>query len=102
MGEILQADAAALRTMAASVRTEADKIGKPSPAEAIAAVATAMPNSAIGAAAARASEPIMSSLARMAAQLNSLADGATVSATSYEDMDAAFKAQLDKYLHPGS
>ncbi|GGK38587.1 hypothetical protein [Nocardia camponoti] len=102
MGEILRADAEALRTMAGAVRGEAGKIGKPSPAEAISAVAAGMPNSVIGAAAAGAGEPIMSSFLRMAAQLNSLADAATSSATSYEDMDAAFKAQLERYLHPGA
>ncbi|MET9486833.1 hypothetical protein [Nocardia sp. NPDC006630] len=98
MGDMLRADVEALRAMAAAVRVEAETIAGIDPVDVIAKVGRAMPNSAIGAAAAGVREPLRSALGGMAARLVELAEVSEHGARSYAETDAAFTGQLDSYL----
>ncbi|MEC3914613.1 type VII secretion target [Nocardia sp. CDC160] len=100
MTDMLRADIAALRIMAAGIRTEADAIAAIDPVDLIAQVAQSMPNSATGAAATGVCAPLRTALSRMATQLTTLADTTTHAATTYEQTEADLEHQLDSYLHP--
>lgn len=99
MGEILRADFDALRIMAAGVRGQADAISGIDPVDLIAKVVQAMPDSAIGVAAAGVGEPLVSSLRQMADRLRALSALAEHGVRTYEDVDTAFQGELEKYLH---
>ncbi|MVU77022.1 hypothetical protein GPX89_07145 [Nocardia sp. ET3-3] len=102
MTEMLRADIAALRIMAAGIRNEADAIASIDPVAHLAQVAQAMPNSATGAAASTLAEPLLTALGRMTTQLNALADTTDHATATYEDAEQALKTQLDTYLHTTS
>ncbi|MRH89716.1 hypothetical protein GFY24_20085 [Nocardia sp. SYP-A9097] len=99
MGEILRADLDALRAMAAAVRVEAETIAGIDPADLIARVGLAMPNSVIGAAADEAGEPVVAALRELADRLTALSGVVERGVKSYEEVDAALGAQLDSYMH---
>ncbi|AYF78266.1 hypothetical protein D7D52_35540 [Nocardia yunnanensis] len=102
MADMLRADIAALRIMAAGMRHEADAVASIDPVDLIARVARAMPNSALGAAAATLGDPLRSSVTRMGDCLRTLADGAERAHTTYADAERDLKNQIDSYLHPAS
>ncbi|MCU1647044.1 MAG: hypothetical protein JWN03_7319 [Nocardia sp.] len=95
---MLRADVDALRVMAAAVRVEAATIAGIDPVDSIVQVGRAMPNSAIGAAAAGVGEPLRSALGGMADRLSELAAVSEQGARGYAETDAAFEGQLDSYL----
>ncbi|MEV6768527.1 UDP-glucose 4-epimerase [Nocardia sp. NPDC051030] len=98
MGDMLQADINALRAMAAAIRAEADSIAVIDPVDLIARVGLAMPNSAIGTAAATAGAPLLSAYQGMGERLRALSDAADRSTTTYAEADREFADQLDEYL----
>lgn len=98
MGDMLHTDLDALRIMAARIRNEADTITAIDPVALLAEAAGAMPNSAIGAAASGAGEPLRALLARMATRLETLAATTDSTARTYEATDHAYRTQLDDYL----
>ncbi|MFB7716971.1 hypothetical protein [Nocardia sp. NPDC056100] len=102
MGDLLRADLDALRAMAAAVRVEAETIAAIDPVELIAKVGPAMPNSAIGTAAAGAGAPIAAALRELAERLTALSGVVEHGVKSYEEVDAALGAQLDSYMRGSS
>ncbi|MFC9996868.1 hypothetical protein [Nocardia sp. NPDC127526] len=98
MGDILRADVAALRVMAAGIRGESAAIAAIDPVDQVAKVARAMPNSAIGAAAVGIGEPLLTALRQLAGELSEVAAVADHGAVTYEAADEAFERQLDEYL----
>ncbi|RVW02838.1 type VII secretion target [Rhodococcus xishaensis] len=95
MGDQLGVDTEALRSLAASLTGEADRISGVDPSGRIDAAAAAMPGSSVGAAAARAGHPLLRSYRDAAERLREMATTAEANARSYDDADAAFRLNLD-------
>lgn len=98
MGEMLRVDVDALRVMAAGVRVQADVIGGIDPVDLIAEVGRAMPDSAIGVAAAGVAEPLVDTLRQLADRLRHMSDVAERGTRTYEEADAALAGEMEKYL----
>ncbi|WP_067546223.1 hypothetical protein [Nocardia crassostreae] len=98
MGDMLRADVEALRVMAAGLRGEAAAIAAIDPVDQVAKVALAMPNSAIGSAAAGVGAPLLAVLRQMAGELTDLSEVTDHGATTYEAVAAELETRLDEYL----
>lgn len=95
---MLRVDSDSLRALASGLTDRADDIADMDPTAAVRPSADAMPHSAFGGAAADSALPILAAYQAMAERVQSMADAATVSAHSYEQAEAAFRAQLTQYL----
>lgn len=94
---MLRVDSESLRALSSALTCSADDIGALDPAGAIGGAAQAMPNSAFGAAAGLAAEPVAAAYRAMADRIRTMADAAVVSAHDYDQAEAAFGAQLAQY-----
>lgn len=95
LGDQLGVDTEALRSLAASLTGEADRISGIDPSGPIDAAAAAMPGSSVGAAAARAGHPLLRSYRGTAERLREVAATAETNARIYDDADHAFSLNLD-------
>ncbi|MDJ0396348.1 hypothetical protein QMK17_23875 [Rhodococcus sp. G-MC3] len=96
---MLRVDSDSLRALASGLTDRADDISELDPVAVVEPSANAMPQSAFGAAAANTALPILAAYQAMAERIQNMADAATVSAHSYEQAEAAFRAQLTQYLN---
>lgn len=94
MGDQLSVDTEALRSLAASLTGEADRISGIDPSGAIDAATAAMPGSSVGAAAARAGRPLVQSYRDTAERLRNMSANAEANARVYDETDAAFRRDL--------
>ncbi|QKT12150.1 type VII secretion target [Rhodococcus sp. W8901] len=95
MGDPLGVNTEALRSLAASLTGEADRISGIDPSGPIDAATAAMPGSSVGAAAARAGHPLLRSYRDAAERLRQMAATAEANARVYDDADHAFRRALD-------
>lgn len=93
LGDQLGVDTEALRSLAASLTGEADRISGIDPSGQLDA-ATAMPGSSVGAAAARAGRPLLRSYRDTAERLRDMSANAEANARVYDETDAAFRRDL--------
>ena len=92
MTDILQADLVALRGLGQQLTGVAGAI------KAIKDIATVdMPNSPVGDIAVKSSNTVLGAYLHMSVNVSRMADAANSSATSYEDVDAAFAGELKGY-----
>ncbi|WP_171018622.1 type VII secretion target [Rhodococcus sp. Q] len=95
MGEPLDVDTDALRSLAASLTSEADRISGVDPSTAINAVTVAMQGSSIAASAARAGHQLLLSYRATAERVRDMASTAESNAREYDAADEAFRRNLD-------
>ncbi|WP_181818740.1 type VII secretion target [Rhodococcus sp. AG1013] len=95
MGDQLGVDTEALRSLAASLTVEADRISGIDPSGPIDAAAGAMPGSSVGAAAARAGAPLLRSHRDTAERLRDMSANSEANAHVYDGAERAFRQQLD-------
>lgn len=95
MGDQLKVETEAVRSLAASLTGEADRIAGIDPSGQIDAAAAALPGSAVAASASRAGHPLLSSYREMAARLREMATTAEANARSYDTADHTFRRDLD-------
>lgn len=95
VGEPLDVDTDALRSLAASLTSEADRISGVDPATAINAVTVAMQGSSIAASAARAGHQLLLSYRATAERVRDMASTAESNAREYDAADEAFRRNLD-------
>ena len=95
LGDQLGVDTEALRSLAASLTGEADRISGIDPSGPIDGAAAAMPGSSVGAAAARAGGPLLRSYRDTAGRLREMAATAEANARAYDDADHVFRLDLD-------
>lgn len=94
MGDQLGVDTEALRSLAASLTGEGDRISGIDPSGPIDAATAAMPGSSVAAAAARAGHPLLRSYHDTAERLREMAATAETNARVYDDTDATFRRDL--------
>ncbi|MFE3289932.1 UDP-glucose 4-epimerase [Rhodococcus sp. NPDC059234] len=95
MGEQLRVDTDALRSLAASLRGEADRIAGLDPAGPIDAALRAMPGSSVGSAAARAGAELTEAYRDTAERLRDMAAAAESNHRAYDAAEQSFRQQLD-------
>jgi hypothetical protein len=95
VGEPLDVDTDALRSLAASLTSEADRISDVDPSTAITAATAAMQESSIAASAARAGHSLLLSYSATAERLRDMASTAEGNAREYDAADEAFRRNLD-------
>ncbi|MGF7123082.1 hypothetical protein [Rhodococcus sp. BE178] len=94
MGDQLGVDTEALRSLAASLTVEADRISGIDPSGPIDAATAAMPGSSVGAAAARAGAPLLRSHRDTAERLRDMSANSEANARVYDETDATFRRDL--------
>jgi hypothetical protein len=95
VGEPLDVDTDALRSLAASLTSEADRISGVDPSTAITGAAAEMQGSSIAASAARAGDQLLLSYRATAERLRDMASTAESNAREYDAADEAFRRNLD-------
>ncbi|PTR24215.1 excreted virulence factor EspC (type VII ESX diderm) [Rhodococcus sp. OK519] len=94
MGDQLGVDTEALRSLAASLTGEGDRISGIDPSRPIDAATAAMPGSSVGAAAARAGHPLLRSYRNTAERLRDMSANAEANARGYDETDDTFRRDL--------
>lgn len=95
LGDQLGVDIEVLRSLAASLTVEADRISSIDPSGTIDSAAAAMPGSSVAASAARAAHRLLRSYRDTAERLREMAATADTNARTYDGADQAFGLDLD-------